>query len=96
MNQPGLQSEPKAERRIQFCQIGFAQLAELFPDQISRRRSYRAFCERRMNQPRLAPELKSELARAQPIAHRSHRHHEQIIRRIIRADTTAGRIFAED
>jgi hypothetical protein len=49
-----------------------------------------------MNQPRLAPELKSELARAQPIAHRSHRHHEQIIRRIIRADTTAGRIFAED
>ena len=42
---PGSQPEPKAQRRIQFCQIGFAELAEAFPDQISRCRSDRAFCE---------------------------------------------------
>jgi predicted component of type VI protein secretion system len=82
----GQETEPKPDGGIEFNQIGFTQMAERLAHQCARHGSYGTLGERRMNQARLAPEPNGKFSGSQRIAHRSHRHNQQVVGWIVRTD----------
>src|SRR5712691_12968069 len=74
-----LQSEPSAEGELELRQVAAAQLAQWSAHEAGGHRGDRTYCERRVQQPGLAPESNLEFSRTQRITNGGHGDDDQIL-----------------
>ena len=76
------QPQPSAEGNLELRQVTAAQVAKWFAHQAGGHRGDRTFCERRVQQPGLAPESNLEFSRTQRITNGGHGDDDQVLGRV--------------